>query len=616
MSKINFLNPTHRCFIIVLLATLSLQSELTIANQLFFLGSLIVSFYLHKIRFRLKHILIAILSVLLLFIQLTIEDYVFSKDYFINIIGLLLIIRFADLDNKKKLFSFSLISLIVCVVSLINSQDIISSLLSLGILVTTIINMYLINQTEIIDLNIKNLIKILSLSLLIVPIVIVIYLIFPRTEVNIKILEASNTNLGIPDEIGLGSFQSFADSTKKVFNLNTTKFNQNDLYFRVKTFDFMMPDKTWISSKEDVLFNQFKQQLSISKPEILQDRFDIILENHNKKWIPTLKGYTISDGVNNYRYSYFNQTHENFKEIEKKKIIQFVKFNQNTIIGNELKEFYLKLPNTISKDLEKWALDNKKDKSNQEYLNFVLNFFNQNNFYYNLSPNVKGKNDYADFFFNSREGYCEYYAGTFVILARLAGIPSRIVSGYYGGSLNKFGQFYEFTQSDAHAWVEVWLDNTGWVRIDPTAAIPPSRIRNTINQYLDQANNNDRAFFSLGLMNIRTYLNYLDYKWTMSFLEYDKQSRDNFLDNVKDKNYLIFLLIFMPFILFRIFRFIMNFNKKNIIRFLFNLMILISPKKNKILNSDTPHQAFEKLNDKTKKKYQNFFKIYLKNIYS
>jgi len=60
----------------------------------------------------------------------------------------------------------------------------------------------------------------------------------------------------------------------------------------------------------------------------------------------------------------------------------------------------------------------------------------------------------------------------------------------------------------------------------------------------------------------------------------------------------------------------MNFNKKNIIRFLFNLMILISPKTNKVLNSDTPHQAFEKLNDKTKKKYQNFFKIYLKNIYS
>ena len=65
----------------------------------------------------------------------------------------------------------------------------------------------------------------------------------------------------------------------------------------------------------------------------------------------------------------------------------------------------------------------------------------------------------------------------------------------------------------------------------------------------------------------------------------------------------------MPFILFHIFKLMMNFNKKNIIRFLFNLMILISPKNNKILNSDTPHQAFEKLNDKTKKNIKIFLEF-------
>ena len=141
--------------------------------------------------------------------------------------------------------------MVISVVSLINSQDIISSILSLTILILTIINFYFINQNKIIDLNIKNLIKVLSVSFLIFPIIIIIYLIFPRTEINIKILESSNTNLGIPDEIGLGSFQSFADSTKKVFSLNTKKFEQKDLYFRVKTFDYLTPDKTWISSKED-----------------------------------------------------------------------------------------------------------------------------------------------------------------------------------------------------------------------------------------------------------------------------------------------------------------------------------------------------------------------------
>ena len=100
-------------------------------------------------------------------------------------------------------------------------------------------------------------------------------------------------------------------------------------------------------------------------------------------------------------------------------------------------------------------------------------------------------------FFKSKEGYCEYYAGMFVILSRLANIPSRIVSGYFGGTENEFGEFYEFTQSDSHAWVEIWLDDLGWVRFDPTTAIPPSRIKNSINQFLDQNNENSDKNFHL-----------------------------------------------------------------------------------------------------------------------
>jgi len=58
------------------------------------------------------------------------------------------------------------------------------------------------------------------------------------------------------------------------------------------------------------------------------------------------------------------------------------------------------------------------------------------------------------------------------------------------------------------------------------------------------------------------------------------------------------------------------FNHKNLIRFLFNLIIITSSKDQKILKSDTPHQAFNKLSKNSKNKYSNFFKIYLKNIYS
>ena len=179
--------------------------------------------------------------------------------------------------------------MIISVVSLINSQDLLSSLLSISILILTIFNFYLINQKELLDLKIKNLIKILSISFLIVPVIFIVYIIFPRTEVNLKILNTSNNSLGIPDEIALGSFQSFANSSKKVFTLNTKKFDKNELYFRVKVFDYLTPEKTWVATNENILLRRYKDQLAIFDLNFENDQYDIILENHNKKWIPSLK---------------------------------------------------------------------------------------------------------------------------------------------------------------------------------------------------------------------------------------------------------------------------------------------------------------------------------------
>ena len=240
-----------------------------------------------------------------------IENYIFSKEYFVNIIVLLLIFRFTDLNSNKKKFSFSLISLIVCVVTLINSQDIFNSLISFAILIFTIINLYLINQSKVVNFDIKNLINLIGYSLLILPIIAIVYLIFPRTEIDIKLLDNSNTNLGIPNEINLGSFQLFADSSSRVFLLNNDDYNQKDLYFRVKVFDFINKDKTWISTKEDFLLNKYKDQINKNKFNFLEKKYEIILENHNHKWIPTLKDFRISNEIQNYDYNDFNQIFNN-----------------------------------------------------------------------------------------------------------------------------------------------------------------------------------------------------------------------------------------------------------------------------------------------------------------
>src|SRR5690606_38244023 len=74
----------------------------------------------------------------------------------------------------------------------------------------------------------------------------------------------------------------------------------------------------------------------------------------------------------------------------------------------------------------------------------------------------------------------EHYASAFAFLMRAAGIPARVVTGYQGGEVNPIGGYLIVRQSEAHAWVEVWLEGRGWVRIDPTAAVSPLRVESGI----------------------------------------------------------------------------------------------------------------------------------------
>lgn len=107
----------------------------------------------------------------------------------------------------------------------------------------------------------------------------------------------------------------------------------------------------------------------------------------------------------------------------------------------------------------------------------VLTHFRQAPFYYTLEPPELPDKDFVDrFMFDSRRGFCEHYAYSFVVMMRQAGIPARIVGGYQGGETNPLNNTVLVRQLDAHAWAEIWLMQEGWVRIDPTAAVSPARI--------------------------------------------------------------------------------------------------------------------------------------------
>ncbi|MBX6421700.1 MAG: DUF3488 domain-containing transglutaminase family protein [Nevskia sp.] len=108
----------------------------------------------------------------------------------------------------------------------------------------------------------------------------------------------------------------------------------------------------------------------------------------------------------------------------------------------------------------------------------ALTMFREQDFVYTLHPPLLGRDSIDEFLFDTRKGFCEHYAAAFTVLMRAAGVPARVVTGYQGGEKNEFGDYYVVRQSDAHAWSEVWLPDSGWLRVDPTAAVAPSRIEN------------------------------------------------------------------------------------------------------------------------------------------
>jgi len=79
--------------------------------------------------------------------------------------------------------------------------------------------------------------------------------------------------------------------------------------------------------------------------------------------------------------------------------------------------------------------------------------------------------DVADYFlFEVREGYCDYYATTFVVMARAVGIPARLASGYVGGPYDFASGAILVRQFNGHSWPEVYFPGWGWIGFEPTGS--------------------------------------------------------------------------------------------------------------------------------------------------
>ena len=161
----------------------------------------------------------------------------------------------------------------------------------------------------------------------------------------------------------------------------------------------------------------------------------------------------------------------------------------------------------------------------------ALSYFSREAFQYTLEPPLLGVQSVDDFMFGSKQGFCEHYASAFVFLMRAANVPARVVTGYLGGEFNDVGNYYIVRQSDAHAWAEVWLEKQGWVRVDPTGAIAPSRLESGLSAAV--SDNAALPFMARNppqwMRNLRLNWDTLANQWNQWVLGYDTERQFAFL---------------------------------------------------------------------------------------
>lgn len=127
-------------------------------------------------------------------------------------------------------------------------------------------------------------------------------------------------------------------------------------------------------------------------------------------------------------------------------------------------------------------------ESDLALLNGIMDYFGSEQFVYTLRPGVAQSADDAidHFLFDNQAGFCAHYAEAMVFLARAAGIPARVVTGYLGGRWSEDGSYLVVRAQEAHAWVEAWVEGAGWQRFDPTGRVAPERVYASLSDVLTE----------------------------------------------------------------------------------------------------------------------------------
>lgn len=511
-------------YIIGFTGFLSVVKHISLLYSFAFFSLYLLSMYIeYKKKFILPRWFLNIMSLSLIAVivlRLAADDFVLV---IAEALLMLVAIKFLEEKQFRDHMQIYLLTIFLLAASALLSLDILFLvfLVSLAFLLSTaLVLLTYYSQDNALEIKTGTLLRItfksLPMPVLSIPVTILLFVILPRSDFALfsSLNRGASAKSGFTDTVTLGVVSNIQEDAAVALRAHMEKVDERLLYWRGIVLDHY-DGKSWKSlHKEDGV-----GALNISLPAGKRVSQIIYLEPYDNRYLFALDKPAAISARNASIYNDLTYAVQDG-------ITRRMRYEVISILSDVLpekltsKSGYLQLPEDKMQKIRALVTGLSYGKNKEAAVEAIFGFFKKGNYSYSLKNLPLSENPLEDFLFTYRYGNCEYFASTLAVMLRMAEIPSRIVGGYLGGYYNDAGRYYLVSQKNAHVWVEAYLDNRGWIRLDPT----PAGIEAFTSPYRQGI-----AF------RIRLFFDTLQYHWNALVINYDFERQRSLFQKLRSE---------------------------------------------------------------------------------
>ncbi|APE30415.1 hypothetical protein BOX17_05265 [Halomonas aestuarii] len=384
------------------------------------------------------------------------------------------------------------------------------------------------------------------------PLMALLFVAFPRLGPLWSMPQMDRASTGLTDSISPGDIAELSRSAERAFraSFEGPEPSPGERYWRVYTLSHFDGIR-WSRATPDQLAATLERPVEAfvgagarspwQSPETARFSVELLLEPDSRPWRPSLGTPLAAETPQRYLA---DGTLEGLAALSSRSLLRLDSSGAPPAYADPAGSRWHRLlpveanPRTRALAQRLWR---ESGRDPDAYLDAMMARFGEAPYRYTLSPpRLVGEHRVDDFLFDSQAGYCSHYASAAAVMARMAGIPARVVAGFLGGERHPDGHF-TVRDYDAHAWVEVWREG-GWRRLDPTAVIAPERIERGAqaveegaDAFLADARFSALRMREVGWVNgLRLGWERLEYRWQRGVVGFQRESRRALMARLAD----------------------------------------------------------------------------------